>query len=689
VSDRRDFLKGMAAVGGAALMTNGCATTRQKRSSPMAEPPPVGEPAFRFAMMTDSHVYGRPPETWNLHREKMVEAFLREACAPGVDFVMHTGDFCTFGATPEVYRRVKGIYDRVCKDLGIPWYVVRGNHDTTVSDEEWRKLFGHGNYWFRHKSWAFVTLDRYDNGFERLPHYYDMSRETLEDLKGFLKDIPRSMPVVLNLHENPMGITSFFRGEEVLDLLAEHEVRLILFGHVQGNWVSDYRGIKHLTVTGDAQGFGSAPLSYAIGSCYANGQVATEIFPFLSGTPEAVTSLPATNPSLKVALRADWADLRGPKGTRRTLDTLPDEAPAPVWSQSFSGHFSVGAPTLKEGVLYVGTKTRGGFAECAVHAVDAFTGEVKWRRQVDGSVEGGILLAGDTGYFGTSSGSMFAIRLSDGAIRWSWNNGVNLPITCEPTLDGEVLHTAANWEAYALEAKTGKRIWRSLAVHSGMSYFTGGHSSPLVVGERVYHQRPYNGQPMTHEVQSLLKQNGQGRVLSDPEQGGWPNRRHGSPLLHHGIIYAPAKGLLALDPNDITRPLWWAEGPETSSTPAISGTIAVLPYLNALMAYDLEQKGARLWRVPFEPSLMHFVHARGMHRSDRFSIDNLASPVVDGEKVVIGDTAGQIRCLSLADGQERWRISVGEPMVGAPVFSGNTLFVTTYSGNLYAFATAS
>lgn len=60
--------------------------------------------------------------------------------------------------------------------------------------------------------------------------------------------------------------------------------------------------------------------------------------------------------------------------------------------------------------------------------------------------------------------------------------------------------------------------------------------------------------------------------------------------------------------------------------------------------------------------------------------------LITGGAVLAGDSGGHCRCLALADGTERWRLSVDQPILTAPTVSGNTLYFGDYIGRLYAFS---
>lgn len=640
--------------------------------------------AFKFAHLTDSHVYGKRPAAWNPVRDEFVRHTIRVAAQDGADFILHTGDYCTFGADRETFSHVKDIYDKECAALGIPWRIARGNHDTSINDAEFRAVFGPSNLHFRHKGWAFLVMDRYWKGYERLPHYYDMSHETILWLEDTLKTIPREMPTLLALHENPIGVTSFHKGDLLLNLFQGRNLHMVLFGHVQCNYLSTYGGVAHRTVVGDAQGFDSEPLSYAIVTCDDKAVTGYDIRPYTFRCPPPPALNAAPGPAPAVRLGEEWRDGRGMSGTRAVRAPLPAAVPALRWKTSLPGRVAAGTPGLADGRLYIGTQTRGAAGDCTVTALSAATGDIAWQTLLDGGVTGGVLPAMNAVFCGTTNGTLYRLDANTGKVLWRWNNGDNLPFGSQPVLHTGLLHTGANWEMYALRAATGELVWRKLACRSGASYFSPGHASSLVIGDRVSHQRPYNGQPMTHQVQSVLAASGNDLRLSDPASGGWPTKRHSSPLHWNGKLLITGNGLTLFDPTDLSKPLLHIPGPECSATAAVAGATAVVSFHGQIQAFDLDA-GRASWSVAHLPSCCHFGPASGIASLERPSRGNYSAPLIAGDTVLVCDTAGHARAFALADGAPRWDLAVGAPMVASPIVSGNMLVLCTYDGAVLAY----
>jgi outer membrane protein assembly factor BamB len=462
------------------------------------------------------------------------------------------------------------------------------------------------------------------------------------------------MPKVLLLHENPVGVTRFPRGPEVLHRFAGCNLRLVLYGHVQANVVSVYNGIPHVTVTGDDLAHDSSPLSYLLVHCDGD-RARCRILPHLAGGDQSTPPLRAPMPG----------------------------APRLTWSARVGAGMSVGAPAPHGARLLVGLRSTGGLDECAIVAVEAATGDVAWRQPVDGSVEGGLLVRDDAAYCGTQSGSVYCLDAHTGAVRWQWNNREHLPFAGCPIWDEGRLHLGANWEMYALDAATGRALWRTLATRAGVSYFAPGHAAALVLGERVFHNRHFNARAKTL-LQSVDKVTGRD-FQAGPPNDFHPQWRHATPVEWNDRILHVADGLYLLDPARLEAPVWYVPHGPGSAAPALAGAVAHVSYHDEIVAHDLIHDGAILWRVPHESSLAHFNGNPWSKYGRGQPLGAFAAPLVVGDALLVTDTGGRCRCLRRQDGAELWRLGVHAPLLAPPLVWGARLLLADYAGQLHAY----
>jgi 3',5'-cyclic AMP phosphodiesterase CpdA len=120
-----------------------------------AEPPgEKPEPAFRFAYISDSHLYARGMT----HRFAVAAAKAVadvNALDPQPDFVLYGGDLAQLGRADEL-----ALGQQILEDLKAPVRMMVGEHDWYLDmGAKWREMFGPDHYSFDHKGVHFVVLN--------------------------------------------------------------------------------------------------------------------------------------------------------------------------------------------------------------------------------------------------------------------------------------------------------------------------------------------------------------------------------------------------------------------------------------------------------------------------------------------------------------------------------------------------
>jgi 3',5'-cyclic AMP phosphodiesterase CpdA len=153
--DRRSFLKVSAAAFGA-VAAQGLVSPHsfQPVSIARADTPPGKGQTFRFAYISDSHLYARGVN------ERFINALMRavddvNAMDPQPDFVFYGGDLAQLGQPSELELGAQ-----ILKNLKAPLRMMVGEHDWYLDlGEKWRSLFGQPVYSFDHKGVHFVVLN--------------------------------------------------------------------------------------------------------------------------------------------------------------------------------------------------------------------------------------------------------------------------------------------------------------------------------------------------------------------------------------------------------------------------------------------------------------------------------------------------------------------------------------------------
>jgi len=234
------------------LIVGGCNPKSDKTTAPEVE-------GFSFAFLTDIHLQ---PEKEAVTGFRLAIDTINKM---NPDFVITGGDLI-MDALDQTYGRVDSLYTlykEVSGELNMPVYNTVGNHEVYGwhRDEEGiesnpdfgKKMFenkmGDRFYSFDHKNWHFIILDAIYRGEEG---YYmgKIDQEQMEWLKGDLEKTDKLTPIAISVHipfitsrtqlsQGALATNSegsvITNSLEVLRLFAEHNLKLVLQGHLHFN----------------------------------------------------------------------------------------------------------------------------------------------------------------------------------------------------------------------------------------------------------------------------------------------------------------------------------------------------------------------------------------------------------------------------------------------------------------------
>jgi 3',5'-cyclic AMP phosphodiesterase CpdA len=211
--DRRSFLK--VSTGALAAAATAGVVFHPHSFLPVSVAYGAEGPGFRFAYISDSHLYDR---TIN---DRFVRSLLRavddvNALDPQPDFVLYGGDLAQLGQKAEL-----DLGAQILKNLKAPVRMMVGEHDWYLDmGEHWRELFGEPTYSFDHAGVHFVVLNSVveadfwtargltpmqrmqtvaglDNGKQSS---FTVGEPQREWLKKDLANLPASQPIVVFSH---------------------------------------------------------------------------------------------------------------------------------------------------------------------------------------------------------------------------------------------------------------------------------------------------------------------------------------------------------------------------------------------------------------------------------------------------------------------------------------------------------
>jgi outer membrane protein assembly factor BamB len=250
------------------------------------------------------------------------------------------------------------------------------------------------------------------------------------------------------------------------------------------------------------------------------------------------------------------------------------------------------------------------------------------------------------------------VQLDTGVEKWRFPAQVDqlLQFYAPPVLNdnGQLLVGSYHKSLFALDSASGVQVW---VFPDAKSKFI---ASPLVTPDAVY-------APSGDEV--LYALDGDGRLLwSFPTPGG---SQWSTPVTdaNCSCIYLATMDhtIYAIDPADGSQ-LWRSEKFNGSivGKPALSpeGVLFAGTVGKELVAYDTANR-AILWRFGSEGWIW-------------------GGPLYIDGVVYFGDLSGKFFAIDVATGQKKWELPVDGPVVETAAFDGESLYLTTETGTLYA-----
>lgn len=314
--------------------------------------------------------------------------------------------------------------------------------------------------------------------------------------------------------------------------------------------------------------------------------------------------------------------------------TAVSEAGSVLWRADLTAGFdrgggiSGGGLALEGGSLYVAT----GYGE--VVALDAASGDVRWRQRLDAgattpTVAGGLV------YVVSRDNQAWAIDASSGRVRWQLQtapSGAVLKGGAAPAVaNGTVLFPFGTGELIAASANAGVRSWGT-----------------TVAGER------------------------RGVAYANV------NDISGDPLIVGGTAYVGNQSgrVVALNASSGTR-LWTAQDGAYSPLLPAGDALFFVSDRNELIRLDAAT-GERVWGT----ELPLFVNSRERRRRAVFTH---FGPILAGGQLVVASGDGALRFFDPASGTQTREISFRGGAASNPIVMNGTLYVVSESGRLLAF----
>ncbi len=360
---------------------------------------------------------------------------------PGISFVVVSGDVTEMGSYEEL-RRAKDILD----GLRPRYHIIPGNHDTKWSESggtDFLRLWGRDRFLFRREGILFLGLHQGPVMRMGDGHFAPQDVRWLEERLGRWE---RSQKPLVFVTHYPLdeSIANWF---VVLDLLKGRPTGAVLVGHGHRNRIMDFEGLSGV-MGRSALASKDTPGGYTVVEV-ADGKM---IF------SERLTGRDMLPPwhSIELGKKA------GGKTEAETLgrpDFSVNEAYPEVrerWACE-TGWTIASAPVVARNRAFIGD------ASGTMRALRLSDGSLEWAYRTDGPVYTTAATDGDRIVFGSADGHIYALEAETG--RLAWKAETARPVVASPALLDGVVYIGSSDSAFrALDAATGETAWNFGAV---------------------------------------------------------------------------------------------------------------------------------------------------------------------------------------------------------------------------------
>ena len=111
------------------------------------------------------------------------------------------------------------------------------------------------------------------------------------------------------------------------------------------------------------------------------------------------------------------------------------------------------SPTVSDNMVYFGSD------DSYLYALNALTGELKWKFKTGDVVYSSPAVADGAVYVGSHDGHLYSVDAQTGKQRWSFKTGYRV-YSSPAVSDATVYFGSADTHLYAVDAATGKLLWK-------------------------------------------------------------------------------------------------------------------------------------------------------------------------------------------------------------------------------------
>ena len=344
------------------------------------------------------------------------------------------------------------------------------------------------------------------------------------------------------------------------------------------------------------------------------------------------------------------------------------------WVKNLGSNLYMTSPIIYNQAVYVATIDENCDNQAGVFCMDAATGTIRWKYPTIGSIKNSIAVTAGTVFAQDIYGNLYALDANTGRLKWRKKLNIGLLPALNDGLiaTDNVVYAGTGQGLCALNATDGKEIWTNkswmrgegctatLSLNNniliGHSHWRGLYANNAQTGDLLWRHTDYG---LRHRSSSAAMHGSTLYILSDEslfviesatgkiivrKQLGYNVNVTSTPLVTDSeIIFGTAdRGVVALDKGTLTE------------------------------KWNFKTRPAIIYSAPYV-------------RNPSSTVES--SPINCGRNVYVTASDGYIYGLDRSTGKLTWQYSTGAPFFATASVSGNALFASDFSGNVYGFVT--
>lgn len=511
-------------------------------------------------------------------------------------------------------------------------------------------------------SFRVVTVDSKGNSTSKLVWTYvdkDVQIVSPSDGKVVLNSNGK-IPISVNTYSSGAPVDSvkyvlYDADKRHWDAAKLEDEMTVMVQHSDWNWEAEIIPIKNVK-----------NYKVAVNSFLKDGQVLFQQATF--SVSDRITSKPNANTT--------WNNLAGNPQHDAVLKINHNNTYTLQWVKNTGANIYMSSPLIKSNKVFTSTFDDGDAKKNYIICFNAETGEEIWRYQTKNGIKNQMVLA-DNLVIGTDmQGFTYAINIEDGKLNWEKDleydrlSGFVSGIVS----DGQTVYTGFGHSLEALDASSGKMLWKNKDWSGGE-----GTTTTMTLAEDVLITSSNWRALYAHDRKT-------GKLLWKRADDGL-RFRNGTVLYKDGSLWvaenSEGKGTLhqlELKTGKTLKKMRTQMQNRATTTPIITDEHIFIAGSDPGIALYDRNSSKKLWQFNVQPALLYTPQ---YYSDGQKSIQS--TPILVNDTLLFGAMDGWIYNLNAKTGSVLWKTYVGTPIMTSAAVTTDGFFICDFAGNLYKF----